>query len=72
MTPTWNSERLMVGPDGVTEVGFYEFLRLLEVDILTNPQRLTGIPPELYERLIAVTAGMEANPYDPIEGPVAL
>ena len=62
----------MFKPDDGAEFGLCNFLHLLEMDILTNPQRLTGMPPELYERLIAVTAGMEANPYDPIEGPVAL
>jgi len=48
------------------------FLQFLDRDILEHPERLRGIPEVLYQRLLAVTEGLEGNPDDPIEGPVAL
>ena len=48
------------------------FLELLERDIVTHPERLRGMPENLYRRLLAVTEGMDVGPDEPIEGPVAL
>lgn len=48
------------------------FLRLLERDIADHPERLGGLPQDLYQRWMAVTEGLEGDPDDPIEGPVEL
>jgi antitoxin PrlF len=48
------------------------FLQLLERDITEHPERLRGLPEDLYRRWMALTEGMEGDPDDPIEGPVAL
>ena len=48
------------------------FLQLLERDMSENPERLGGLPEDLYRRWMALTEGMEGDPDDPIEGPVAL
>jgi antitoxin PrlF len=48
------------------------FLHLLERDIAEHPERLSGVPEDLYRRWMALTDGMEGDPDDPIEGPVAL
>jgi antitoxin PrlF len=48
------------------------FLQLLERDIAAHPERLRGMPDDLYQRLLAVTEGMDVGPDEPIEGPVAL
>ncbi|MFL5537479.1 MAG: type II toxin-antitoxin system PrlF family antitoxin [Longimicrobiaceae bacterium] len=56
------------GEDATVEA----FLQFLETDLATHPERLHGMPQGLYERLLAVTDGLEVNPDDPIDGPVAL
>jgi hypothetical protein len=48
------------------------FLRFLDRDMAAHPERLKGIPDDLYNRLLAVAEGVEVAPDDPIEGPVAL
>jgi hypothetical protein len=48
------------------------FLQILDHDIREHPERLRGMPKGLYQRLLAVTEGLEGNPGDPIEGPVPL
>ena len=48
------------------------FLELLERDIAEHPERLRGMPDGLYQRLLAVTDGMDVSADEPIEGPVAL
>ncbi len=48
------------------------FLELLERDVAGHPEGLRGMPEELYRRLLAVTEGVEVDPDQPIEGPVAL
>jgi len=48
------------------------FLHLLERDLTQHPERLRGMPPGLYERLLAVTEGVEVRLDEPIEGAVAL
>src|SRR3954447_8076186 len=48
------------------------FLEFLERDIAAHPERLQEMPESLYQRLLAVTAGMNVDPDEPIEGPVAL
>lgn len=48
------------------------FLRLLEREIVEHPERLRGMPADLYRRLAAVTDGMDVDLDEPIEGPVAL
>lgn len=48
------------------------FLRLLAADIEAHPEGLQGIPEDLYRRWMAVIDGVEVDPAEPIEGPVAL
>ena len=48
------------------------FLDLLERDIAEHPDRLRGMPADLYHRLVAVTDGVVVDLDAPIEGPVAL
>ena|SRR5215213_9820724 len=48
------------------------FLQFLERDIAAHPERLREMPESLYERLLAVTAGLDGDPDEPIEGPVTL
>src|SRR3954454_8809804 len=48
------------------------FLQLLERDIAEHPERLREMPESMYNRLLAVTEGMDVDPDEPIEGPVAL
>ena len=48
------------------------FLRLITADIEAHPERLQGIPADLYRRWKAVIDGVEVDFDEPIEGPVAL
>lgn len=48
------------------------FLRLLANDIEAHPERLRGMPEELYQRLMAITAGVEVDPDETIAGAVCL
>ena len=48
------------------------FLRLITADIEANPERLQGIPADLYRRWIAVIEGVEVDLDESIEGPVSL
>jgi antitoxin PrlF len=48
------------------------FLRLLANDIEAHPERLRGIPEELYQRLMAITAGVEVCPDETFDGAVNL
>jgi antitoxin PrlF len=48
------------------------FLELLERDVAGHPERLSGMPEELYRRLLAATEGVEVDLDQPIEGPVSL
>jgi antitoxin PrlF len=48
------------------------FLRLLANDIKAHPERLRGIPEELYRRLMAITADVEVDPNETFEGAVYL
>jgi antitoxin PrlF len=48
------------------------FLELLERDVAGHPERLQGMPEDLYRRLLAVTEAVEVDLDQPIEGPVAL
>ncbi|MET0395431.1 MAG: type II toxin-antitoxin system PrlF family antitoxin [Longimicrobiaceae bacterium] len=48
------------------------FLELLERDVAEHPERLKGMPEDLYRRLLAVTDGVEVDLDRPIEGPVAI
>lgn len=48
------------------------FLRLLAADIEAHPERLQGIPEDLFRRWTAIAEGVEVNLNEPIEGPVAL
>jgi hypothetical protein len=59
--------------EGDEEATVADFLELLARDIDSHPDRVREMPPELYERLRAVTTGMfDADVDDPIIGPVAL
>jgi hypothetical protein len=59
-------------PDNSEEAAVVAFLQLLEGDLTRHPERLRGIPRSLYERLVAVTEGVQAHPDEAIEGAVAL
>lgn len=62
-------------PDTVTgedDPALEPFLRMLAADIEAHPERLRGIPPELYQRWLAVAEGVEVDLDEIIEGPVAL
>jgi len=48
------------------------FLKLLERDITEHPERLVGFPADLYRQIMELTEGLEYDPDEPIEGPVAL
>jgi antitoxin PrlF len=48
------------------------FLRLLAADMEAHPERLRGMPEDLYRRWLAVTDGVEADLDETLEGPVAL
>jgi antitoxin PrlF len=48
------------------------FLRLLASDIEAHPERLRGIPEDLYRRWVAVTEGVPVDLDETLEGPVAL
>jgi antitoxin PrlF len=63
--------RADTAPEGDDEA-LVPFLRLLERDIADHPERLRGIPAELFHRWMEVTGDGEADPDEPIEGPVAL
>jgi hypothetical protein len=54
------------------EAALAPFLHFLEIDIEHHPERLRGMPRRLYERLVAVSEGIEVHPDEPIEGAVAL
>ena len=56
------------GEDAAVEA----FLEFLQRDLATHPERLDGMPQELYERFLAVTEGLDVNSDVPIDGPVAL
>jgi hypothetical protein len=61
-----------MAPDRDKEPEVEAFLQFLDQDILMHPERLRAIPEGLYQRLLAVTAGVEVILDDPIEGLVAL
>jgi antitoxin PrlF len=63
--------RAEAGPGG-DDPALVPFLRLLERDITEHPERLRGIPAELFDRWIEVTGAGEVDPDESIEGPVAL
>lgn len=48
------------------------FLRMLAADIEAHPERLRGIPEELYRRWLVASDGVEVDLDEIIEGPVAL
>lgn len=48
------------------------FLRLLANDIEAHPERLRGIPEELYQQWMAITVGVEVDPDDTFDGAVCL
>lgn len=48
------------------------FLAFLAKDIEANPKRLQALSPEMVERIEQLTAGMEFDPDEPIEGQVDL
>jgi antitoxin PrlF len=48
------------------------FLRLLGNDIEAHPERLRGMPEELYRRLMAITADVEVDPNETFEAAVCL
>lgn len=48
------------------------FLRLLANDIEAHPERLRGIPRDLYQRVMAITAGVEVDTNETFEGAVSL
>lgn len=48
------------------------FLTFLAKDIEANPDRVQTLSPEMMERIEQLTAGMEFDPDEPIEGPVDL
>jgi antitoxin PrlF len=48
------------------------FLRLLERDIMEHPERLGGMPADLFDRWMEVTEEVDGDLDEPIEGPIAL
>jgi antitoxin PrlF len=48
------------------------FLRMLAADIEAHPERLRGIPEDLYRRWASVTEGVPVDLDETLEGPVAL
>lgn len=48
------------------------FLRLLAHDIEAHPERLRGMPEELYQGLMAITAGVEVDPDETFDGAICL
>jgi antitoxin PrlF len=48
------------------------FLDFLEHDMLTRPDGVKPIPSELFERVAALTEGIEVDLDAPIEGEVAI
>jgi len=48
------------------------FLDFIERDIIEHPERLRTMPQDLFERMRALTAGMEIDLDEKIEGPVGL
>lgn len=64
--------RRAAGHDEDEDPALFPFLQFLERDIAQHPERLRGMPEGLYHRLLAVTDGVDVDPDEPIEGPVAL
>ena len=54
------------------DTALVRFLDLLEGDVRAHPERLRPFPSDLYARMSALTDGIEVNPDEPIDGPVAL
>ncbi|HEU4882198.1 MAG TPA: type II toxin-antitoxin system PrlF family antitoxin [Longimicrobium sp.] len=48
------------------------FFRLLASDMEAHPERLRGIPEELYQKWMAITAGVEVDPNETFDGAVCL
>jgi antitoxin PrlF len=48
------------------------FLRLLANDIEAYPERLRGIPRDMYQRWMAITEGVEVDLDEPFDGAVCL
>jgi antitoxin PrlF len=48
------------------------FLRLLASDIDAHPERLIGMPDELYRSLMAIAADVEVGPDETFDGAVCL
>lgn len=48
------------------------FLRLLGNDIEAHPERLRGMPDELYRRWMAVAADVEVDPDETFDGAICL
>ena len=65
MTSSWSSD-----PNESTTIE--AFLRFLDRDLTMHPERLQGMPSELYQRLFAVTDEVPTSLDEPIEGEVAL
>ena len=64
--------RRAAAQDEAEDPALLPFLQMLERDIAARPERLQAMPLALYERLVAVTEGVEADADEAIEGPVAL
>lgn len=64
--------RASAEPEEHDDPALEPFLRLLAADIEAHPERLQGIPDDLYRRWIAVAEGVVVDLDEPIEGPVAL
>lgn len=63
---------MIESPDASEEAVLVSFLQLLEIDIKHHPERLREMPQGLYERLAAVSEGVEVHLDEQIEGAVAL
>lgn len=58
--------------EGEEDPALAPFLDLLEQDLAQHPEGLRGMSRSLHQRLLAVTEGVEVDPHESIEGPVAL
>jgi antitoxin PrlF len=58
--------------EGDDDPALQPFLALLQNDIAVHPERVRGMPQSLYERILAVTEGVDGTIDEEIEGPVAL
>jgi antitoxin PrlF len=58
--------------DGDDDPALGAFLDLLERDIIEHPERLQPMTHEIAERIRRLTAGIEVDLDEEIEGPVAL